>query len=128
MDCTLFGARADGLSKILTKGTKVAIDGKLRWSQWERDGQKRSKVEIIVDSLDFMSQRNSANYAAEPVATPAVAPVMPSEPASQEVAAPVSVTETIGAGTPEAAPIPAAPVPEAGISESTEPYGDDIPF
>lgn len=75
-----------------------------------------------------MSQRNSANYAAEPVAAPAVAPSMPTEPASQEVAAPVSVTETIGAGTPEAAPIPAAPVPEAGISESTEPYGDDIPF
>lgn len=59
LDCTLFGARADGLSKILTKGSKVAIDGKLRWSKWEKDGQKRSKVEIIVDSLDFMSQRNN---------------------------------------------------------------------
>lgn len=33
LDCTLFGARADGLHKIITKGTKVAIDGKLRWSQ-----------------------------------------------------------------------------------------------
>ena len=61
LDCTLFGARADGLSKILTKGSKVAIDGKLRWSQWERDGQKRSKVEIIVDSLDFMSQRSNSS-------------------------------------------------------------------
>ena len=61
LDCTLFGARADGLSRILTKGSKVAIDGKLRWSQWERDGQKRSKVEIIVDSLDFMSQRSNSS-------------------------------------------------------------------
>lgn len=60
LDCTVFGARADGLAKYLTKGSKVAIDGKLRWSQWERDGQKRSKVEIIVDSLDFMS-RNSGS-------------------------------------------------------------------
>ena len=33
LDCTLFGSRADGLSKILAKGSKVAIDGKLRWSQ-----------------------------------------------------------------------------------------------
>lgn len=33
LDCTLFGARADGLSNILKKGIKVAIDGKLRWSQ-----------------------------------------------------------------------------------------------
>ena len=60
LDCTLFGARADGLAKILNKGMKVAIDGKLRWSQWEKDGQKRSKVEIIVDSIDFMQARNTA--------------------------------------------------------------------
>lgn len=59
IDCTMFGTRAQSLSQYLTKGTKVAVEGKLRWSQWERDGQKRSKIEIIVDSLDFMSSRNS---------------------------------------------------------------------
>ena len=59
LDCTLFGSRAEGLSKFLSKGTKVAIDGKLRWSQWEKDGQKRSKVEIIVDSLDFMASKQN---------------------------------------------------------------------
>lgn len=57
VDCTVFGARGESLSNILTKGMKVAIEGKLRWSQWERDGQKRSKLEVIVDELDFMSQR-----------------------------------------------------------------------
>lgn len=61
IDCTMFGTRAQSLSQYLTKGTKVAVEGKLRWSQWERDGQKRSKIEIIVDSLDFMSSRNSNN-------------------------------------------------------------------
>ena len=49
IDCTMFGARADALNKYLSKGTKVTIEGKLRWSQWERDGQKRSKIEVIVD-------------------------------------------------------------------------------
>lgn len=57
VDCTLFGTRGESLANILTKGMKVAIDGKLRWSQWERDGQKRSKLEVIVDDIDFMSQR-----------------------------------------------------------------------
>ena len=38
---------------------EVTIEGKLRWSQWERDGQKRSKIEVIVDELEFMSSRNS---------------------------------------------------------------------
>ena len=49
IDCTMFGARADALNKYLSKGTKVTIEGKLRWSQWERDGQKRSKIEVIVE-------------------------------------------------------------------------------
>ena len=59
IDCTMFGARAESLSRYLSKGTKVSIEGKLRWSQWERDGQKRSKIEVIVDELEFMSSRNS---------------------------------------------------------------------
>ena len=59
IDCTMFGNRASGLAQYLTKGTKVIIEGKLRWSQWERDGQKRSKIEVIIDDLEFMSSRNS---------------------------------------------------------------------
>lgn len=61
IDCTMFGARAESLSRYLSKGTKVAIEGKLRWSQWERDGQKRSKIEVIVDELEFMSSRNGGD-------------------------------------------------------------------
>ena len=57
IDCVLFGNRAESLSNILTKGMKVAIEGKLRWSQWERDGQKRSKIEVIVDEVDIMTTR-----------------------------------------------------------------------
>lgn len=57
VDCTIFGNRGESLSNILTKGMKVAIEGKLRWSQWERDGQKRSKLEVIVDEIEFMSSR-----------------------------------------------------------------------
>ncbi len=56
IDCTMFGARAESVSKFLSKGSKVAIEGKLRWSQWERDGQKRSKLEVVVDEIEFMSR------------------------------------------------------------------------
>ena len=59
IDCTMWGNRASSLANYLKKGTKVAIEGKLRWSQWERDGQKRSKIEVIVDELEFMSSRSS---------------------------------------------------------------------
>lgn len=66
-DCTMFGNRADKLSQYLSKGSKIAVEGKLRWSQWERDGQKRSKVEIIVDELEFMSSRQSSGDSYEAV-------------------------------------------------------------
>ena len=59
IDCTMFRTRAEAVSRFLSKGSKVAVEGKLRWSQWERDGQKRSKIEVIVDELEFMSSRNS---------------------------------------------------------------------
>ena len=58
IDCVVFGNRAEPLSRFLSKGMKVAIEGKLRWSSWERDGQKRSKIEVIVDEVEFLSQGN----------------------------------------------------------------------
>jgi single-strand DNA-binding protein len=59
IDCVMFGSRAQSVSKFISKGSKVAIEGKLHWSQWERDGQKRSKIEVIVDQLEFMSKGGS---------------------------------------------------------------------
>ena len=60
IDCTMFGARAESLSRYLNKGTKVSIEGKLRWSQWERDGQKRSKIEVVVDEIALHDKKGAA--------------------------------------------------------------------
>ncbi len=62
VDCTMFGARADALAQYLSKGTKVAIEGKLRWSSWENpQGDKRSKLEVVIDEIEFMSSRDSGS-------------------------------------------------------------------
>lgn len=59
--CVCFGKRAEGLAKVLSKGQKIAVSGRLRYNQWENDrGEKRSNVEIVVDDVEFMSQRNSS--------------------------------------------------------------------
>lgn len=78
IDCVMFGTRAEAVSRFIDKGSKVAIEGKLRWSQWETDGQKRSKIEIVVDEIEFMSrnQEQQAYEPEQPQATPA--PVEPS--------------------------------------------------
>lgn len=61
VDCTMFGTRAEKLAGMLAKGTKVCILGRLRYMSWERDGQKRSKIEVIVDDIEFMSRREAAS-------------------------------------------------------------------
>ena len=54
VDCTMFGKRAESVGKYLGKGVKVFIAGKLRHSTWEdREGNKRSKLEAIVDDIVF---------------------------------------------------------------------------
>ena len=69
IDCTLFGNRAEAMDRLLQKGSKVTIDGKLRWSQWERDGQKRSKIEVIVQDIDPSGNlKKSSGEAVEGVA------------------------------------------------------------
>lgn len=57
VDCTMFGTRAEKLQPYLAKGAKVAIDGKLSYRSWEKDGQRRSKLEVIVDEIEFMSSK-----------------------------------------------------------------------
>lgn len=87
VDCVMFGSRAEAVAQYLSKGTKVAIEGKLRYSSWERDGQKRSKLEVVVDEIEFMSSRQQAQPAqrqAQQARRPAQAPVSaPQAPAAE---------------------------------------------
>ncbi|MBE0477473.1 MAG: single-stranded DNA-binding protein [Coriobacteriia bacterium] len=60
VDVTIFGQRAEALSRFMRKGAKVGIEGKLRWSEWESPaGEKRSKLEIIADEVELFSGRES---------------------------------------------------------------------
>ncbi|MDQ6957472.1 MAG: single-stranded DNA-binding protein, partial [Mariprofundaceae bacterium] len=60
--CSLFGKRAEGqLPKYLVKGTQVAISGELRVREYDdKDGIKRTSVEVSVDKLDLIGGRNDA--------------------------------------------------------------------
>jgi single-strand DNA-binding protein len=77
----VWGSRGESLSRILHKGQKVCVAGKLRWSQWKaQDGTNRSKVEIVADDIDFMSSRDGqgaahsggGNYSAPEASAPSV--------------------------------------------------------
>lgn len=58
VDCIMFGNRAEKLSKHVVQGLKVSLSGKLRFSKWEtKEGQKRTKLEIVVDQFEFMTRQ-----------------------------------------------------------------------
>jgi single-strand DNA-binding protein len=60
VDVTVFGQRGESLSRFLEKGSRIGVDGKLRWSEWEnQQGEKRSKLEVVADDIEFMSPRGS---------------------------------------------------------------------
>jgi single-strand DNA-binding protein len=58
-DVKVFGNQAEMLSQHLGKGRRIGVDGRLDWSSWEsQDGGKRSKVEVIAQSVQFLDSRN----------------------------------------------------------------------
>ena len=60
-DVDVFGAQGENCSRFLTKGRQVAIEGKLRWRSWEKDGQKRSKVSVVADNVQFIGPREGGS-------------------------------------------------------------------
>lgn len=57
IDVVVFGKRAEALNKILKKGAKVCIYGKLHYSSWEDSDRKRSKIEVIANEIELMSAK-----------------------------------------------------------------------
>lgn len=73
-EVTVFGNRAEALSRILSKGMKVALSGRLHYSSWDdKDtGKKRSKVDVIANDVDIMTRRQDGE--AQQTARQAAAP------------------------------------------------------
>ena len=54
-DVSVFGAAAESISRYTHKGSRVAIDGRLEWREWETsDQQKRQAVSVVADKVLFL--------------------------------------------------------------------------
>ena len=53
VDCVMYGKRGEAMygNGMLQKGVRLAIVGHLHQNVWEKDGQRRSKLEVIVDNV-----------------------------------------------------------------------------
>ncbi len=54
-DVSVYGGSAESVSRYMRKGSRVAIDGRLEWREWETaDQQKRQAVSIVADTVQFL--------------------------------------------------------------------------
>ncbi|MEX0818815.1 MAG: single-stranded DNA-binding protein [Pirellulaceae bacterium] len=57
VDVTLWGRTAEIASEYLAKGSPVFIEGRLKLDTWETDGQKKSKLRVVGERLQFIGPR-----------------------------------------------------------------------
>ena len=65
VDITAFGAQAEAIGEYLTKGSPALIDGRLRWHQWEKDGRRSSKLDVVADNVQFLARREASPVPAD---------------------------------------------------------------
>lgn len=74
VDCEAWGRIAETMSQYLRKGRPVLIEGRLRLDQWEKEGQRFSRLRVVVENFQFVDARGpgveNAAGGDEPPATP----------------------------------------------------------
>jgi len=63
-DVTVWGKQGETCHQYLSRGRGVAVDGRLRWREFETDGQKRQAVEIVAATVKFLGGGNGAGNGA----------------------------------------------------------------
>ena len=59
VDVTVFGSTAEAVVKHLDKGRKVLVEGRLQFRSWDTEaGQRRSKLEVVAERVNFLPQGN----------------------------------------------------------------------
>lgn len=58
-DITAWRELGETIANYKKKGDSVLVEGRLQFSQYtDRDGNKRSKVDVVADNIQFLSSKN----------------------------------------------------------------------
>src|SRR3954468_9534734 len=60
VDITLWGRTAEVAGEYLSKGSPVLIEGRLKLDQWEKDGQKHSKLKVTGEKMQMLGTKDGA--------------------------------------------------------------------
>ena len=88
IDCSAWGKLAETIAQYGKKGNGVLVSGRLNQRSWEdKNGNKRSSVEIVVEDFNFVGGRDSGNTSGNYSA--------PANSSSQEESVPDDIPEEI---------------------------------
>ena len=104
VDVDVFGRTAENVGQYMRKGRPLLVEGRLRLDQWDdkQTGQKRSRLGVVAETVQFLGSPNGGEGGA---------PAAPRPPRS----------------VPAAAAAPSAPAPEP-VEGDAPPESDDVPF
>jgi len=104
VDIDAFGKQAEVISKYMRKGRPIMVEGRLKLDQWESDGQKRSKLSVVLENFQFIGGRDENDGGTT---------------SGYENSSPPTRTTT----QPEASPAPAT-----NFSNDNDTLDEDVPF
>mgnify|MGYP001282955044 CR=1 FL=1 len=62
IDLTLWGRTAQTAAEYLSKGSPILLEGRLKQDSWENEaGEKRTKLKVVVDRLQFLQNKGDKN-------------------------------------------------------------------
>lgn len=64
IDCNAWGKAGEIINQYMQKGRAILVSGRLQQRSWEQDGQKRSKVEVVVEDFNFVGSQGDGSTAA----------------------------------------------------------------
>ena len=70
-DISVFGKTGENCAEYLSKGRPVLVEGRLRQRSWETDGVKRSKIEVVANTVQFLGGPRGASAETSAPSAPA---------------------------------------------------------
>ena len=61
VDVVAWGPLGERVAQYVTKGRPVLVSGRLQSRQWEQDGQKRNKLEVVANDVTFLGSRGEGS-------------------------------------------------------------------
>ena len=69
IDVSAYGANGEACSRYLSKGSKVGVDGRIEYAEWETDNGKRHSYSVVANTVEFLTPR-SEEESEEPASEP----------------------------------------------------------